>query len=140
MKWVLGLPQGTRSELVDVESGGHSFKCLRYIRAIKYEAQLVLKSSPILAEAQCALQRCTTEWGKKRDERKVDYGWTADGGATDPRMMEEGVILCETRRLRHAAKKSFWIGTNHPQGTSQSTSTPTNENGCKVQVWGFLQR
>ena len=108
MKWVLGLPQGTRSELVDVESGGQSFKCLRFLRAIKYEAQLVFKSSPTLAEAQCAMQRCTTEWGKKRLERTAEYGWTVDGGATDTRMMEERVILCETRRIRHAAKTCLW--------------------------------
>ena len=111
-KWVLGLPQGTRSVIVDIESGGRSLKGLALTRALNYENGIKHKSSVLVKEAHATLIKEETRWKTTRKQRTGEYGWTEE--TLKEAIWEEGnqrmdtlqrVLFYESWKQRKAAQR-----------------------------------
>lgn len=114
-KWILGLPQGTRTEIVDLESGGRSIESLAIIRAMRYEAAIPGKTSPLLKEAYRVLREADTEWRTSRARRAAECGWSEvryneDLLAGEMRLheMERRVDFCEAWWRRKRGRLTKW--------------------------------
>jgi hypothetical protein len=109
MKWVLGLPQGTKSTIVDMESGGGCLRGVAFSRALKYEKGIGSKKSQLLKEAHTLLLKEETHWRTAREQRAREFGWTADALKEESQGdILQKVLAWESLHLRKRARRIPW--------------------------------
>lgn len=114
IKWVLGLPKGTRNGLIDLEVGKNSPTVMCLQKALKYENILMHRNSPLLRVAQ----RKMLEWKDEVDARGKalnHLGWAVDEAGRRFQTVDgfwttlSNAIIQQERQLSQvAADKTEW--------------------------------
>lgn len=88
VKWLLGLPNGTRNEIVESEGNTNRVNEIAFKRAVTYDCNIKTKDSPLLRAVSDALWKNRTQWGDTRAERLTRLGW----GETEARGTMNSVL------------------------------------------------
>jgi exonuclease III len=77
VRWLLGLPRGTRKDILECEAATTSVAQTMKLRAVKYEWALKRKPSKLLLEARTAIWQSSepTQWEEQRRKQMEQLGW-----------------------------------------------------------------